>query len=62
MNNALTTLPCFALACGASACSLASLNEPTTMSRAERQRQRNARTNERAFRPISSALGYRTGG
>jgi hypothetical protein len=62
MKSALTTLFCFAMACVSSACNFASLNEPMKMSRAELQRQQHGRSNESAFRPISSAPGSRTGG
>jgi len=62
MKTALTALFCLSLALASTACNFASLNEAPKMSRAELNRRGIGHVNEGAFRPISSAPGYRTGG
>ena len=62
MKTALTTLLSLALACVASACNFASLNDTKSVSKAESLSRQHGRTNEGAFRPISSAPGRRSGG
>ncbi len=62
MKTALTALFCLSLAFTATACNFASLNDAPKMSRAELKARGHGRINEGAFRPISSAPGYRHGG